>query len=368
MGSPTDDDVEMGDSFLDSSQESQGDKGKEKEGGGKVKAVASKDSIWVEKYRPSSLDDIISHKHILSTLDSLINQKKLPHMLFYGPPGTGKTSTILAVARNLFGPKFRSLILELNASDDRGIDVVREKIKSFAGTRKIFSSGVKLIILDEADSMTKDAQAALRRVIEKYTKSTRFCLICNYVNKIIPAIQSRCTKFRFAPLKQEQIVPRLNYIVREEKVEITDGGMEGLLRLGQGDMRKCVNILQATHMAYSKVDEEAVYKCTGNPLPEIIRRIVEILLNEEFSGAYQEILAIKTGAGIALTDILSEVFFYVQTLSFPPKVRMKLYDSLATIEHRQSVGTTEHLQLAALVAAFQHAREETEVFLAMKED
>jgi len=319
----------------------------------------------VEKYRPKELSDVIAHEHIMSTLSSLIEANKLPHLLFYGPPGTGKTSTILAVARRLFGPKFRSLILELNASDDRGIDVVREQIKNFAGTRKIFSSGMKLIILDEADSMTKDAQAALRRVIEKYTRTTRFCLICNYINKIIPAIQSRCTKFRFAPLIDQQILPRLKYILEAEQVEVTDDGLEGLLRQGMGDMRKCVNILQATQMAYNKVTEETVYRCTGNPLPSDIRRIVEILLNEEFSVAFQEISLIKSTVGIALPDIISEIYLYTQKLSFPPKVRMKLYDALSQIEYRQSSGAGDYLQLASLVGSFQIAREETEKVVLM---
>lgn len=172
---------------------------------------------WVEKYRPSSLDDLIAHQEIISTLNRLINAQKLPHLLFYGPPGTGKTSMIIAIARRLYGKNYGSMVLELNASDDRGIDVVRNQIKEFAGTKKLFSQGVKLIILDEADSMTNDAQFSLRRVIEKYTKNARFCLICNYVSKIIPALQSRCTRFRFAPLDESQVSGRVKHIAELEK-------------------------------------------------------------------------------------------------------------------------------------------------------
>ena len=146
---------------------------------------------WVEKYRPKDLNELIAHEEIISVLNKLIESNKLPHLLFHGPPGTGKTSTIKACAKKMFGEHISSMVLELNASDDRGIDVVREQIKEFAGTKKLFSTGVKLVILDEADAMTQDAQAALRRVIEKYTSNTRFCLICNYVNKIMPALQSR---------------------------------------------------------------------------------------------------------------------------------------------------------------------------------
>lgn len=185
---------------------------------GTTDVVGSSSSLpWVEKYRPATLDELISHADIIATISTFINAGKLPHLLFYGPPGTGKTSTVLACARQLYGPKFRSMILELNASDDRGIDVVREQIKNFASTRKIFDRGFKLIILDEADAMTQIAQAALRRVIEKYTRNVRFCIICNYVGKIIPALQSRCTRFRFGPLERAQIETRLDYVIAQEK-------------------------------------------------------------------------------------------------------------------------------------------------------
>ena len=163
---------------------------------------------WVEKYRPKRLEDLISHEDILKTIKRFMDENRLPHLLLYGPPGTGKTSTILACARQLYkGKEFNSMVLELNASDDRGIGVVRNQIMNFASTRTIFSKGFKLIILDEADAMTKDAQNALRRVMEKFTENVRFCLICNYLTKIIPAIQSRCTRFRFGPLTTTQMKP-----------------------------------------------------------------------------------------------------------------------------------------------------------------
>merc|ERR1712106_421120 len=175
---------------------------------------------WVEKYRPNALDDLISHEDIISTIRTFISQDKLPHLLFYGPPGTGKTSTILACAKEIYPPKlFNSMVLELNASDDRGIGIVRGQVLNFASTRTIFNKGYKLIILDEADAMTNDAQNALRRIIEKYTENTRFCIICNYLSKIIPALQSRCTRFRFGPLKQDQMVSRLEYVIAQESVK-----------------------------------------------------------------------------------------------------------------------------------------------------
>jgi replication factor C subunit 3/5 len=175
---------------------------------------------WVEKYRPASLADVAAHRDIIDTIDRLTGENRLPHLLLYGPPGTGKTSTILAVARKLYGSYYQNMILELNASDDRGIDVVRQQVQDFASTQSISFGpkvNVKLVILDEADAMTKEAQFSLRRIIEKYTKNTRFCLICNYVSKIIPALQSRCTRFRFPPLAAAHVTDRLRYIIQQEK-------------------------------------------------------------------------------------------------------------------------------------------------------
>ncbi|TMW42020.1 hypothetical protein DOY81_012902 [Sarcophaga bullata] len=206
---------------------------------------------WVEKYRPAKLDDLISHEEIISTINRFISQKQLPHLLFYGPPGTGKTSTILACAKQLYTPaQFKSMVLELNASDDRGIGIVRGQILNFASTRTIFSGTFKLIILDEADAMTNDAQNALRRIIEKYTENVRFCVICNYLSKIIPAVQSRCTRFRFAPLTPEQILPRLDKIITLENLNVTEDGKKALMTLSKGDMRKVLNVLQSTSMAH----------------------------------------------------------------------------------------------------------------------
>ncbi|GLE00673.1 hypothetical protein PINS_up009461 [Pythium insidiosum] len=312
---------------------------------------------WVEKYRPSSLNDLIAHQEIISTLNRLIDAQKLPHLLFYGPPGTGKTSMIIAAARRLYGKNYGSMVLELNASDDRGIDVVRNQIKEFAGTKKLFSSGVKLIILDEADSMTNDAQFSLRRVIEKYTKNTRFCLICNYVSKIIPALQSRCTRFRFAPLHENQVKDRVQHIAQLERLNMTEDGFKAILRLGQGDMRRILNIMQATSMAYDTVDETNVYMTTGNPLPKDIETIVGWLLNEGYASAVQKCAEMQKLKGYATTDILQDVYKFTLDLELPPGCRMYLYDELAKLEHRLANGSSEDLQLASLVSVFFLARE-----------
>ncbi|KAJ3352711.1 hypothetical protein HDU91_005979 [Kappamyces sp. JEL0680] len=313
---------------------------------------------WIEKYRPVGLDDLVSHQDIITTVKRFMDQQKLPHLLFYGPAGTGKTSTILACARHLYGPKFKNMILELNASDDRGIAVVRDQIKSFASTKTLFSSGFKLIILDEADALTNVIRPALipgcpkcfetrwgRRqltpVIEQYTKNVRFCLICNYVGKIIPALQSRCTRFRFAPLEAAQIEDRLNHVVANEGVNITKDGKKALLKLSNGDMRRALNILQSAHAAHDFINEDTIYMTTGSPLPADIDKIVDWLFTSEFSDAYASMCArvayldirqMQIEKGLAMADILARVFTHVSGLEMPAAARVFLLAELGEIE------------------------------------
>ncbi|QCE15764.1 replication factor C subunit 3/5 [Vigna unguiculata] len=292
---------------------------------------------WVEKYRPQSLDDVAAHRDIVDTIDRLTTENRLPHLLLYGPPGTGKTSTILAVARKLYGPRFKNMILELNASDDRGIEVVRQQIQDFASTQSLsfgfVKASVKLVLLDEADAMTKDAQFALRRVIEKYTKSTRFALICNHVNKIIPALQSRCTRFRFAPLDAVHVTERLKHVIKAEGLDVEDDGLAALVRLSNGDMRKALNILQSTNMATQQITEEDVYLCTGNPLPKDIEQISYWLLNEQFAESFKRIDEMKSRKGLALVDIIREVIMFVFKIKMPSAVRVQLMNDLADIDY-----------------------------------
>ncbi|XP_065848181.1 replication factor C subunit 3 [Euphorbia lathyris] len=320
---------------------------------------AARATPWVEKYRPQSLADVAAHRDIVDTIDRLTSENRLPHLLLYGPPGTGKTSTILAVARKLYGSKYQNMILELNASDDRGIDVVRQQIQDFASTQS-FSFGakasVKLVLLDEADAMTKEAQFALRRVIEKYTKSTRFALICNNVNKIIPALQSRCTRFRFAPLDPVHVNERLKHVINAEGLDVSASGLAALVRLSNGDMRKALNILQSTHMASPQITEEAVYLCTGNPLPRDIEQICHWLLNESFAEIFRRISEMNIKKGLALVDIVREVTMFVFKIKMPSDVRVHLINDMADIEYRLTFGCSEKLQLGSLIASFTRAR------------
>ncbi|KAG4304252.1 hypothetical protein PORY_002433, partial [Pneumocystis oryctolagi] len=332
---------------------------------------------WVEKYRPEDLKEIVSHQDIILTIEEFIKKNRVPHLLFYGPPGTGKTSTILACAKKIYGSKFRNYLLELNASDERGIDVVREQIKNFASTKQIFNSKFKLVILDEADAMTLAAQNALRRVIEKYTKNVRFCIICNYVNKISLAIQSRCTKFRFQPLLPKEIyfkldyviekenvninekgkealhvmLLKLDYVIEKENVNINEKGKEALVKLSHGDMRKGLNILQACHAAYDSIDENSVYNCVGNPRPETIELIVKSLLNDDFLTCLNIITKMKTEKGLALLNIITGVHETLDELELPVNLQCYILDNLATIEYRLSNGASEKIQLSAMIGS-----------------
>ncbi|XP_059617806.1 replication factor C subunit 5 [Phlebotomus argentipes] len=319
----------------------------------------TKNLPWVEKYRPSTLDELISHEEIISTITKFIDEGQLPHLLFYGPPGTGKTTTILACIRKLYNPgEFNSMVLQLNASDDRGINIVRGQILTFASNKTIFSGGVKLIILDEADAMTNDAQNALRRIIEKYTDNVRFCIICNYLSKIIPALQSRCTRFRFAPLHAKQILPRLDYVIREENVSATEDGKQALMTLSGGDMRKVLNVLQSTWMAFKSVTEENVYTCVGHPQKEDIKHITTWLLNEpDFADTVRNIQNLKTLKGLALQDIITEIHGYVHRMELPPRVLCVILIKLAEIEERLAIGCNENPQLSALVSLFHTTRD-----------
>jgi replication factor C subunit 3/5 len=259
---------------------------------------------------------------------------------------------MIAIAKQLYGKNYRNMTLELNASDDRGIDVVREKIKSFCSTQQLMSKGIKLVILDECDSMTNAAQFALRRIVEKYTKTTRFCLICNYVSKIIPALQSRCTRFRFGPLNDLAVLSKLNEVAASENLTLEPGADKAIVSLSGGDMRKVLNILESCSLAYKTIPVEKIYEVTGRPSPSDTQAIFDALTNQKFNEANSSILALKLEKSLSVDDIVREVHHQVMSTNMTDEMKMFVVNRLAEIEYRLAQGSNEKVQIASVVGSF----------------
>ena len=276
---------------------------------------------WVEKYRPKKLDEVIGHKNIIKILNNYLEKRNLPHLLFYGPPGTGKTSIIISYAKELYKDSYPFMVMELNASDERGIEVVRSRIKQFVMSDNVFFKGskkediFKLVILDETDAMTDDAQAILRNIVEKYTNNARFCLICNYIKKINPALQSRCTSFKFSPINSIQIKKKIKLVVESEKLNSTKKGIDVIIQRSQGDLRKALNILQMVSMSYDKnINDTNVDNCLCHLSRKLTEEIFYSLIKDNFEDCYRKIITIQRNNYISILDIIKEVSLLINDI------------------------------------------------------
>lgn len=308
---------------------------------------------WVEKYRPQTFNNIISNEQNLIILQNMLLNNSLPHLLFYGISGTGKTSTIMALAKQLYKNNINLMVMKLDASDDRGINSVREEIKGFAEKKNMFQKGVKLIILDEADSMTFDAQFALRRIIEKYSETTRFCLICNYENKIIPAIRSRCANFRFNPIEKDNIINTLNNIAKNENLILQDNSLEIISNLSNGDLRKAINLLQSISMKSNIISPLYCYETAGIPSDNEIALIFKYLtdMNNNFNEIYNHLNLIIRNNGYSLDIILKELTLKILKNS-KIKNKAQILSDLADLENKITKSIFTDIYISALISIF----------------
>lgn len=308
------------------------------------------DQIWAEKYRPKTLNEVINQKHVIERLKAFVKDKSLPHCLFAGPPGTGKTTATFALAHDLFGEIWRQSLLELNASDERGIDVIRGKVKDFARTKSISEIPFKIVMLDEADALTADAQHALRRTMEAHAATTRFILLCNYSSKIIEPIQSRCAVFRFKPLSEDDVKTFIKRITDSEEIKITEDAIKAVIEISEGDLRKVANILQSASSLKEKITEDVVYEIVSEARPKDVKELLENIFKGDFKNSRKLLHKLLFSQGLAGEDIIKEMHKQIFELNITEEKKLQAIKLLADCDFRISEGGNELVQLEALVA------------------
>ena len=308
--------------------------------------------VWTEKYRPKKFEEVVGQEEIIKRVKSLTNSLNIPHLLFAGPAGTGKSTSALIIVRELFGESWRENYLELNASDERGIDVVRQKVKDFARTKAIGDVPFKVIFLDEADALTREAQQALRRTMENFTSTCRFVLSCNYSSKIIDPIQSRCVVFRFKLLEKKAIKKIVDRICPNEGLTITQEAFDLLYEASEGDCRRVINLLQAISSVSPDITPELVNTMVSHAKPSDIRLVLDYALSGDFSNAREKLLDIMLKESVSGQDVIKAIQKEVWSLPVDNELKVKLIEKTGEAEFRIIEGSDEFIQLEALLAAF----------------
>jgi replication factor C small subunit len=306
--------------------------------------------VWAEKYRPHTLGDVIDQKHAVERIRAFVAAKNVPHMLFAGPAGVGKTTVALAIAHDLYGKDMHGNVLELNASNERGIDIVRNKVKDFARTRTVSGIGYRLIILDEADALTGEAQQALRRTMETYAAVSRFILICNWSSKIIEPIQSRCAVFRFRSLGRDDQLKFLERIEKAEKLSMDSAAKDAIIYLAEGDLRKVANIAQSAASAKRKITEDLVYDIASRAKPVDVKVMMELALAGKFVDARKKLQDMLLMQGLSGEDVVREMHRQLDDVKADERTKAELVAKVGEYEYRISQGGNDLIQLEALLA------------------